>query len=80
MAITDLDYRFTERKRSQKIMDAMALDPELEEQIDRAGRYKVFAEAKRLGWDGKQPPKWVWVAILSSLANPGSARPVEDSA
>jgi hypothetical protein len=74
MAIADLDYRFTERKRSQVIMDAMVLDPELEEQIDRAGRYKVFAEAKRLGWDGKQPPKWVWMAILSSLANPDQSK------
>lgn len=60
MAIAELDYRFTPRKRA-------GLDDGLEALIDKAGRDKVMAAAKALGWGQETPPKLVWQQIASEI-------------
>jgi len=43
-------------------------DEALEAEIDRAGRERVFARARELGWQpGSTPPKWVWRCIANDL-------------
>lgn len=72
MAIGEFDYRF--KPRSELMFNH--IDRDIEDKIDAAGRDKVFAEARRLGWASEDPPKWVWLAILSSLANPNQSKAI----
>jgi hypothetical protein len=44
------------------------MDEDLERAIDRAGRDRVFARARRHGWGpGSTPPQWVWWGIVHEL-------------
>ena len=51
------------------------MDAELEAAIGKAGRERVFDEARRLGWGKGVPPKWVWWEIVWSLASTPSLSP-----
>lgn len=59
MAIADLDYRFRPR--------AGETDESIEALIDKAGREKVMAAARALGWSKETPPKWVWQNIANDI-------------
>ena len=46
----------------------MTYDADLEREIDRVGRGRVFARMKHLGWRPYDaPPKWVWRQVVREL-------------
>jgi hypothetical protein len=60
MAIAELEYRFRPRTAGKA-------DAAIEALIDKAGREKVFAAARALGWTKETPPKWVWQQIAGDI-------------
>jgi hypothetical protein len=49
------------------------MDAELETAIDKAGRDRVFARARSLGWSvANTPEKWVWWGIVHELESQGA--------
>jgi len=75
MAINELINRFSgnpkkEKRAPEKEFSEQADD--LEALIDKAGRSKVFARARQLGWlDGNMPPIWVWRGICYEVMKEG---------
>jgi|GEM_PF-5940453 len=66
MTHPDLNYRLS-AVESRDRDNASKADAQVEALIDSAGRDKVFAKAKALGWGEQVPPKWVWVEIALDL-------------
>lgn len=66
MALLQFDYRLGSAARSRQ-------DPQIESLIDAAGRDRVLARAKSLGWGDDVPPKWVWVEIAQMIMRENTA-------
>jgi len=58
--------------KSFSMMPLEPIDDDLERAIGRAGRDKVFASARALGWTNEIPPKWVWRMIVAELETQGT--------
>lgn len=70
MGLPDLYYSFSGKPNKRPAITPEThshFDADLEALIDKAGRDKVFAVAKVEGWEGMNPPKWVWAKIAADL-------------
>lgn len=61
----------------QRLQPEPALTPaHIEALLDKAGRDRVFALARANGWNGSNPPLWVWQQLaLEVIASQPLAQP-----